>query len=115
MTIEKLTLSLAENDAELFVSLLHLLEFLLVGKNKVSTILLRYSVLHVRTFPLQNIKGVMSRLRVDALSELCSPILNGGNSAFIAAIASGLCPQNEISTAWMVQLERKWDLITEIQ
>jgi len=38
-------------------------------------------------------KGVISRSRVDALAELCSP--KGGNSAFIAAIASGPFPQNE--------------------
>jgi len=31
----------------------------------------------------------MSRSRVDTLSELCFPFLKGGNSAFIAAIASG--------------------------
>ena len=36
------------------------------------------------------IKGVMTWSMVDALSELCSPFLKGGNSAFIAAIASGL-------------------------
>jgi len=36
------------------------------------------------------VKGVMSRSRVDALSELCSPFLKGGNSVFIAAIVSGL-------------------------
>jgi len=41
------------------------------------------------------IKGIMTRLMVDALSELCSPFLKGGNSAFIAGIASGLFPQNE--------------------
>ena len=40
-------------------------------------------------------KGVMKRLRVDTLSELCSPFLKGGNSTFIAAIASGLSPQTE--------------------
>jgi len=32
----------------------------------------------------------MSRSRVDALSELCTPFLKGGNCAFIAVIASGL-------------------------
>ena len=32
----------------------------------------------------------MTRSMVDALSELCSPFLKGANSAFIAAIASGL-------------------------
>ena len=40
-------------------------------------------------------KGVMTRSMVDALSESCSPFLKGGSSAFIAAIASGLFPQNE--------------------
>jgi len=35
----------------------------------------------------------MTRSMVDALLELCSPCLKGGNSAFIAAIASGLFPQ----------------------
>jgi len=37
----------------------------------------------------------MSRSSVDALLELCSPFLNGGNSAFIVAIASGLFPQSK--------------------
>ena len=36
------------------------------------------------------IKGVMTRSMIDTLSELCSPFLKGGNSAFIAVIASGL-------------------------
>jgi len=40
------------------------------------------------------LKGVMSRPRVDILSEPCSPFLKGGNSAFIAAIASGLFPKS---------------------
>ena len=40
-------------------------------------------------------KGVMTRPIVDVLSELCSPILKGGNSAFIVAIASGLFPQTK--------------------
>ena len=35
------------------------------------------------------VKGTMSRSNVDALSELCSPFLKGGHSAFIAAITSG--------------------------
>ena len=34
-----------------------------------------------------DIKGVMTRSIVYALSELCSPFLKGGNSAFSAAIA----------------------------
>jgi len=38
------------------------------------------------------LKGVMTPSMVDALSELCSPFLKGGISAFIAAIASGLFP-----------------------
>ena len=37
----------------------------------------------------------MTRSMVDALSELCFPLLKGGNSAFIAAIASGPLPENE--------------------
>jgi len=41
------------------------------------------------------LKGVMSRLRVDTPSELCSSFLKGGKSAFIEAIAKGLFPQNE--------------------
>ena len=45
---------------------------------------------------LNKFKGVMSRSSVDALSELCSPFLKGGNSAFIAAIASGLFPKTNI-------------------
>jgi len=39
--------------------------------------------------------GVMTRSMVDALSELCSSFLKGGNSTFSAAIASGLFPQTE--------------------
>jgi len=38
----------------------------------------------------KGLKGVMTRLIVDALSELCFPFSKGGNSACIAAIASGL-------------------------
>ena len=41
------------------------------------------------------INGVMTRSMVDTLSELCSPFLKGGNSTFIAVIASGLFPQTE--------------------
>jgi len=41
------------------------------------------------------VRGVKPRSMVDALSELCSPFLNGGNSALIAAIASGLFPKSE--------------------
>ena len=41
------------------------------------------------------LKGAMTRLMVDAFSELCFPFLKGGNSAFITAIASGLFPQTE--------------------
>jgi len=41
----------------------------------------------------QSFKGVMTRLMVDTLSELCSPFFKGGNSACFAAIASGLFPQ----------------------
>ena len=44
---------------------------------------------------LNVIKGVMSRLRVDTLSESWSSFLKAGNSTFIIAIASGLFPQNE--------------------
>jgi len=40
-------------------------------------------------------KNVMTRSMVDALSELCSPMLKGGNSASIAAMASDLFPQTE--------------------
>jgi len=46
------------------------------------------------TFSL-SLKGVMTRSMVDALSELCSPFVKGGNSEFIAAIASGLFPETE--------------------
>jgi len=64
-----------------------------------------------------NIKGVMSRSNVDTLSELWSPFIKGGNSAFIPATASGLLKKKRLSvtritTAQMVQIERKWDLIT---
>ena len=41
------------------------------------------------------IKGVMTRSMVDALSDLCSPFVKGGNFAFITAIASSLFPQTE--------------------
>jgi len=37
----------------------------------------------------------MTQSMVDALSELGFPFLKGGNSVFIAAMASGLFPQNE--------------------
>jgi len=47
-------------------------------------------------FKLNNyFKGVITQSMVGALSELCSLFLKGGNSAFIAAIANGLFPQNE--------------------
>ena len=42
-----------------------------------------------------SVRGVMTRSIVDILSELCSPFLKGGNSAFITAIASSLFPQTE--------------------
>jgi len=42
------------------------------------------------------VKGVMSRSRVDALSELGSAFLKGGNSIFNAAIGSGIFPKGEI-------------------
>ena len=63
------------------------------------------------------VKGVMPRSSVNALSDLCSSLLKGGNSASIAAIASGLFPKKQISviqitTARMVQIEIKWNLIT---
>ena len=41
------------------------------------------------------IKRVMTRLMVDAFLGLRSSHLKGGNSAFIAVIASGLFPRNE--------------------
>ena len=41
------------------------------------------------------VRGVMTRSMVDTLSELCSPVLKVGSSAFIAAIASSLFPQKE--------------------
>jgi len=57
----------------------------------------------------------MTRSMVDALSELCSPFLKRGKSAFIAAIASGLFPQTEyrLNTAQMAQIEIRWGLITK--
>ena len=42
---------------------------------------------------MDNFKGVMTRLMVDALSELCFPFLKEGNSACIAVTGSGLFPQ----------------------
>ena len=50
---------------------------------------------HANNLPRASFKGVMTRSVVDALSELWSPFLNGGNSAFIAAMASGIFPQSE--------------------
>jgi len=41
------------------------------------------------------ITRVMTRSLVDALSELCSSFLKGGNSAFIAVKESGLFPQTK--------------------
>ena len=41
-------------------------------------------------FISSELKGVITRSMLDALSKLCSPFLEGGNSAFIAAIVSGL-------------------------
>ena len=41
------------------------------------------------------IKRVMSRSRVDTLLELCSPLLKGGNSAYIAVIASSFRKANK--------------------
>jgi len=37
----------------------------------------------------------MSRSKVETLLELCAPFLKESNSAFIAAIASGLFPKKE--------------------
>jgi len=51
-----------------------------------------------RTILLQDnifLEGAMTRLMVDAVSELCSPLLKGSNSVFIATIASDLFPQTE--------------------
>jgi len=64
------------------------------------------------------IKGVMARSRVDALSELCDPLLKGSNAVFIAAIVSDLFLKKQISVtqtnmARMAQIKRKWDLITK--
>ena len=57
-------------------------------------------------------------MMADALSELCSPFLKGGNSTFIAAIASGPFLKKRISVmritmTRMEQIETKWDLITK--
>ena len=49
----------------------------------------------IRLVRHEQFKGVMSWSRVDTLSELYSPFLKGGNSAFIAAIASGLFSQDK--------------------
>ena len=43
---------------------------------------------------------------------MLSPFLKGGNSIFIAAVASGRAV-TRITTARMAQIERKWDLITK--
>ena len=57
----------------------------------------------------------MTRSIADVLSELCSPFLKGGNSAFTAAIASGLFLQTEYRSLEKItaQIEIKWDLITK--
>ena len=41
------------------------------------------------------IKRVKPRSMVDALLKVYSSFMKGGNSAFIAAIVSGLFPKNE--------------------
>ena len=53
----------------------------------------------------------MTRSMINALSELYSPFLKGGDSVFIAAIASGLFPQNEYRS--LENYGPKWDLITK--
>ena len=60
----------------------------------------------------------MTRLMVDGLSELCSPFLKGGNSAFIAAIENGRFPQSKYRSLEKLRpkwpkIEIKWDLITK--
>ena len=52
------------------------------------------------------------------LLELCSPFFKGAEFALIAAIANGFFSKKRISviritTARMVQIERKWDPITK--
>jgi len=59
----------------------------------------------LRAFHL-HLKGVMTRSMKDALSELCAPFLKGDNSAFIAVIASGFCPQTEYQS--LEELRPKW-------
>jgi len=44
---------------------------------------------------MRSVKWVMSRSRVDPVSELCSLFLKEGNSVFIAAIVSGFFPKSE--------------------
>jgi len=46
------------------------------------------------TWGVYNIKGVMTRSMVEFFGVVF-PILEGGNSTFIAAIVSGLFPQTE--------------------
>jgi len=63
-----------------------------------------------------NLNKLSIRSTVNALLELCSPFLKGSNSAFIAAMASGLFPKKrilvtQITMTRMVQIERKEDLI----
>ena len=52
------------------------------------------------------LNGVMSWSRVGALFELCSPFLKGGNSAFIAVIASSLISKIEYRS--LKQLWPEW-------
>jgi len=56
-----------------------------------------------------------ARSKVDTLLQLCSPILKGGNSALIPALAIGLftITITRITTARAAQIEGKWDLITK--
>jgi len=67
--------------------------------------------------PQIHLKGVMSRLSEDAFSKLCFLFLMGGNSAFIAVIASGLFPKINISYSNNygpnAPNRKKWDRITK--
>jgi len=60
---------------------------------------------HLSTTMAVLFKGVMSRSRVAALSEVCFPFVKGGNSTFIVSIASDFSPKTEYrSLIWLLKL-----------
>ena len=66
-----------------------------ITRYKMNATMATYPLPQKAELPVMILKGVMAWSIVDALSELCSPFLKRGNSAFLAAIARGLFPQTE--------------------